>query len=55
MGLTMGQLFCKLSEKEQKTVVQAIEEILEHGHGELNVKVQDGKIVFVQGFKNYKT
>lgn len=54
MGLTSQGYFDKLSAEEKKPLTDALEEVLKHGHGEINLKIQNGKIVFVQGLKNYK-
>lgn len=54
MGLTLAEFLNKLTADEIRLVTSALSDVLAHGHGEVNVKIQNGKIVFATGIKNYK-
>jgi hypothetical protein len=54
MALTGNGVLDKIPVDEKKPLLDALQEILSSGFGEVLVKIQNGKIVFVQGVKNFK-
>ncbi len=54
MGLTPQDFLDKLPMDQKRPLAEALQEIVSSGFGQVTVKVQDGKIVFVQATKNFK-
>lgn len=52
--MTIPELFRKLSTDEADKLTSALADVLTHGFGEVHIRIQDNKIVFAQGVKNYK-
>ena len=52
--MTLADLFSKLSDDESTRLTLALADVLTHGFGEIHLRIQDNKIVFAQGVKNYK-